>query len=107
MVVEFVAVAFGPFVAAYRLTRCRAKHRPKMITFRPRIIARLPRWLHHPFDELGYLWGNANVAVPSVVPEAAGETVVIVNPSLTGDITEASLMQETRALRPGRSMPAG
>ena len=53
------------------------------------------------------------MAVASVVPEAAGETVVIENPSdrqalsLTGDFTEASLMQETPALRPGRSMPAG
>jgi hypothetical protein len=54
-----------------------------------------------------------NVAIASVVPEGAEETVVIVNPSdrqalsLTGDFTEASLMQETPALRPGRSMPAG
>ena len=106
VVVEFVAVAFGPFVAAFRLTQCRAKHRRKMITFHPVIIARLPRWLHHPFDELGYLWGNANVAITSVVPEGAEETVVIVNPSdrqalsLIGDITEASLMQDMIRLWP-------
>ena len=52
VVVEFVAVAFGPFVAALRLVRCRAEHWRKMVTFHHEIIARLPRWLHHPLDDL-------------------------------------------------------
>ena len=47
MVVEFVAVAFAPFVAALRLARWWAKHRREMITFHHWIIARLPRWVHY------------------------------------------------------------
>ena len=46
------------------------------------------------------------MAITSVVPEGAEETVVIVNPSdrqalsLIGDITEASLMQDMIRLWP-------
>jgi NAD(P)-dependent dehydrogenase (short-subunit alcohol dehydrogenase family) len=49
---------------------------------------------------LAFAREGANVAVADLVPEAAEETVVIVNRaggqamSLTGDITDASLVQD-------------
>jgi putative transposase len=47
VVVEFVAIAFSPFIAAFRLAGCRANHRRKMISIHLAIIARLPGRLHY------------------------------------------------------------